>query len=133
MFGHPRDPYSRIDTFRTARPVRISVDGELVAESTRAVALFETGLPARFYLPAEDVRMELLEPSETRTRCAYKGVASYWHVRIGDTLHEDLAWTYPEPEHDGRTIRDLICFFNERVELEVGGKTQEPQVTQWSR
>ena len=132
VFGHPRDPYSRIDTFRTARPVCISVDGELVAESTRAVALFETGLPARFYLPAEDVRMELLEPSETRTRCAYKGVASYWHVRVGDTLHEDLAWTYPEPEHDGRAIRDLICFFNERVELEVDGKTQEPPVTQWS-
>lgn len=133
VFGHPRDPYSRIDTFRTARPVRVSVDGELVAESMRAVALFETGLPARFYLPAEDVRMELLEPSKTRTLCAYKGVASYWHVRVGDTLHEDLAWAYPEPEHDGRAIRDLICFFNERVDLEVDGKAQERPVTQWSR
>ena len=112
--------------------MRVSVDGEMLAESTQAVALFESGLPPRFYLPAEDVRTKLLEPSETKTRCAYKGLASYWHVRVGDSLHEDLAWTYPEPEDDGRTIRDLICFFNERVDLEVDGRAQERPVTQWS-
>jgi uncharacterized protein (DUF427 family) len=77
--------------------------------------------------------MDLLEPSEKRTRCAYKGVASYWHLRAGDTLYEDLAWTYPEPELDGGPIRDLICFFNERVDLEVDGQTLERPVTQWSR
>jgi uncharacterized protein (DUF427 family) len=109
------------------------VDGEAIAESTRAVALFESGLPPRFYLPAEDVRMDLLEPSETKTRCAYKGIASYWHVRAGDTLHEDLAWTYPEPERDGQAIRDLVCFFNERVDLEVDGELQQRPATQWSR
>jgi uncharacterized protein (DUF427 family) len=132
VFGHPRDPYHRIDTYRTTRPVRVSVDGELVAESTRAVALYESGLPPRFYLPVEDVRMDLLAPSEKRTRCAYKGVASYWHVRAGDTLHEDIAWTYPEPERDGAAIRDLVCFFNERVDLEVGDKEMERPITQWS-
>ena len=132
VFGHPRDPYHRIDTYRTTRPVRVSVDGELVAESSRAVALYESGLPPRFYLPAEDVRMDLLEPSEKRTRCAYKGVASYWHVRAGDTLHEDIAWAYSEPERDGGPIRDLVCFFNERVDLEVGDQEMEWPVTQWS-
>lgn len=133
VLGHPRDPYHRIDTYRTTRSVRVSLDGETIAESSRAVALFESGLPPRFYLPAEDVRTELLEPSETKTRCAYKGVASYWHVRIGDTLHDDLAWTYEEPDDDGRPIRGLICFFNERVDLEVGGHVPERPVTQWSR
>jgi uncharacterized protein (DUF427 family) len=132
VLGHPRDPYSRIDTFRTSRPVRVSVDGEVIAESTRAVALFESGLPARFYLPAEDVRMDLLEPSETKTRCAYKGVATYWHVRVGDTLHEDLAWTYTEPERDGAAIRGLICFFGERVDLDLDGERQGRPATQWS-
>jgi uncharacterized protein (DUF427 family) len=133
VLGHPRDPYSRIDTYRMSRRVRVTLDGELLAESTRAVGLFESGLPARFYLPVEDVRMELLEPSETHTRCAYKGVASYWHVRVGDTLHPDLAWTYAEPDRDAQEIRGLICFFNERVDLEVDGKGQERPVTQWSR
>jgi uncharacterized protein (DUF427 family) len=132
VFGHPRDPYHRIDTYRTSRPVRVSVDGEVVAESTQSVALFEAGLPTRFYLPVEDVRTDLLEPSETQTRCAYKGIASYWHVRVGDTLHEDLAWAYAEPDGDVRAIRNLICFFNERVDLEVDGRMQERPATPWS-
>jgi len=129
---HPRDPYHRIDTYRTTRAVRVSVDGEVVAESTRAVALFESGLPPRFYLPAEDVRTDLLEPSEKKTSCAYKGEASYRHVRVGDTLHEDLAWTYAEPDDEGEAVRGLICFFNERVDLELDGEPQERPATQWS-
>ena len=133
VFGHPRDPFHRIDVYRTTRRVRVSVDGELLADSVRALALFETALPPRFYLPADDVRTELLEPSETRTRCAYKGSASYWHVRVGDTLHDDLAWTYADPDDDARGIRDRIAFFNERVDLEVDGVAQERPVTQWSR
>lgn len=133
VFGHPRDPYHRIDIYRTTRPVRISVDGEVLAETVRALALFETALPPRYYIPADDVRTELLELSETRTRCAYKGSASYWHVRVGDTLHDDLAWTYPEPDDDAREVRDLIAFFNERVDLEVDGVMQERPRTQWSR
>ena len=133
VFGHPRDPYHRIDTYLTTRPVRISIDGELVAESTRSVALYESGLPPRFYLPAEDVRMDVLEPSAKRTRCAYKGVAGYWDVRVGDALHEDIAWTYEEPDRDGAAIRGLVCFFNERVDLEMDGHVVERPVTQWSR
>jgi uncharacterized protein (DUF427 family) len=133
VFGHPRDPYSRIDVYPTSRRVRVSLDGELLAESERALALYETGLPPRFYLPPEDVRVGLLEASDTRTRCAYKGLASYWHVRIGDTIHEDLAWAYPDPDRDGEPVRGLIAFFNERVDLEVDGAAQERPGTQWSR
>jgi uncharacterized protein (DUF427 family) len=133
LFGHPRDPYARIDVYPTSRQIRVSLDGELLAETVRAKALFESNLPTRWYLPQDDVRLELLEPSSTLTRCAYKGQASYWHVRIGDELHEDLAWTYREPQHDAEPVRDLIAFFNERVDIEVDGRLHERPVTQWSR
>lgn len=119
LFGHPRDPYSRIDVYRTSRRVRVVVGGEVVADSVRARALFETGLPTRYYFPPEDVRLDLLEPSARRTRSAYKGSASYWHVRAGGELHEDLAWTYAAPQHDAEPVRDLIAFWNERVELQA--------------
>jgi uncharacterized protein (DUF427 family) len=56
-------------------------------------------------------------PSSKKTRCAYKGSASYWHVRVRDALHEDIVWTYADPQHDAEPVRDLLCFFNERVEL----------------
>jgi uncharacterized protein (DUF427 family) len=133
LFGHPRDPYSRIDVYRTSRRVRVLLDGEVIADSVRTKSLFETGLPTRFYFPPEDVRLDRLEPSPKRTRCAYKGSASYWHVRVGDELHDDLAWTYSTPQHDAEPVRDLIAFFDERVDLELDGEVQERPQTQWSR
>jgi uncharacterized protein (DUF427 family) len=133
IFGHPRDPYSRIDVYRTTRHVRVLRDGVVLADTRRARVLFETALPPRWYLPAEDVRTELLVPSPTRTRCAYKGSAAYFSVRIGDRLVEDLVWTYPDPQHDAEPVRDLLCFFDERVDVELDGELQERPTTQWSR
>jgi uncharacterized protein (DUF427 family) len=133
LYGHPRDPYSRIDVYRTSRHVRVLLDGELLAATTRSSVLYETGLPPRYYIPAEDVRTDLLEPSSKRTRCAYKGSASYWSVRVGDELVDDLVWTYPDPDDDAKQVRDLLCFFNERIDLELDGELAERPHTQWSR
>lgn len=129
---HARDPYTRTDILDSSRHVRVELDGETVAETTRARALFETGLPPRWYIPREDVRTDLLEPSANHTACAYKGTASYHSVRVGDTLHEDVAWHYPQPLRDAERIRDRICFFDERVDLHLDGELQERPVTKWS-
>jgi uncharacterized protein (DUF427 family) len=133
LFGHPRDPYSRIDVHKSTRHVRILRDGVVLADTCRSKMLFETGLPPRYYIPAEDVRTELLVPSSTRTRCAYKGSASHWSVRVGDRIVDDLVWSYPEPQLDAEPVRDLLCFYQERVELEVDGELQTRPRTQWSR
>ena len=130
---HARDPYHRVDVLETSRHVKVSLHGQPLAETTRALALFESGLPIRWYIPEEDVRTELLEPSETRTGCAYKGYASYWSVRAGDELEDDLVWTYRDPHRDVARIKDRLAFFNERVDLELDGELQERPVTPWSR
>lgn len=132
LFGHPRDPYSRIDVCRTARHVRVCVDGHVLADSRRARVLYEAALPPRWYLPPEDVRTDLLVSSGHMSRCAYKGAASYWHVRVGDRLEEDLVWSYPDPAHDAAPVRDMYCFFSERVDLELDGEAIERPATQWS-
>jgi uncharacterized protein (DUF427 family) len=80
-----------------------------VAESTRAKALFETQLPVRWYLPREDVRVDLLDPSDTHTGCAYKGTASYLSAEGA----ADVAWFYPDPLHDALPVRDMICFWRD--------------------
>jgi uncharacterized protein (DUF427 family) len=69
VFVHARDPNVRVDVLLSHRPVRVVVGGETVAETTNARFLFETGLPVRYYIPKEDVRMDLLEDSGTSTRC----------------------------------------------------------------
>jgi uncharacterized protein (DUF427 family) len=129
---HARDPYHRVDILRSSRHVRISVNGEVVAETRRPLALFETGLPTRWYIRREDVRMDLLEHSDKQTGCAYKGFASYWSVRAGDEVEEDLVWCYPEPTRDAERIQGYLAFFNERVDIEVDGELQERPQTQWS-
>lgn len=129
---HPRDPYHRIDVLDSSRHVRISVNGELVAETRRPKILFETSLPPRYYIPPEDVRRELLVPSDSSSECPYKGVASYWSVEAGGETAKDLVWSYPEARRDAQEVEGLLCFFNERVDLEVDGEKQERPKTQWS-
>jgi uncharacterized protein (DUF427 family) len=131
VFGHARDPYHRIDTRRSARHVRVSREGELLAESTRAIALFESNLPVRWYLPVDDV-LAPLEPSETHTICPYKGTASYYSVRLPDgTLEEDLAWYYPDTLPEAAQVAGLVCFYNERVDLELDGDPQPRPDSPW--
>lgn len=115
ILGHARDPFARIDVRRSSRHVRIEKNGELLAETTRPTLLFETGLPTRYYMPLEDVVADV-EPSERHTICPYKGVASYW--TIGG--HKDVAWFYPEPLPGVEQIKDLVAFWNERVDLTEG-------------
>ena len=121
VFVHARDPHHRVDTVRASRRVEVFVEGEKVADSVRPVLLFETLLPTRYYLPFADVRTELLSASETVTACPYKGTARYWsHARV-----PDVAWSYPDPVPEQPKIRDLLCFYNERVDLVVDGVPQE--------
>lgn len=117
--GHPRDPYRRIDVHDTSRPVKVQVEGTELADSDRALALFETGLAFRFYLPEVDVSSEHLVPSETETVCAYKGQARYFHADVDGQRVEDVAWTYPAPEPGFGRLQDRICFHQEKVDMEV--------------
>ncbi|MBW3578165.1 MAG: DUF427 domain-containing protein [Actinobacteria bacterium] len=124
VFLEPRDPYHRVDVLRSSRHVRVEVANELVAESRRPRLLVETGARPRYYLPADDVRTDLLVESDTRTRCQYKGLASYWSVRAGGGLIDDLVWSYRQPLHDGDPIADMLCLPQEhdRVLVEVDGE-----------
>jgi uncharacterized protein (DUF427 family) len=124
VFVHPRDPYHRVDVIPTSRHIRISLDGELLAESDQAMALFESNLPTRWYLPREDVVAEL-EPTDTVTRCPYKGTASYYAVRRGSgEVVKDLIWYYEAPLRAVDRIAGRLCFFNERVDVEVDGELE---------
>jgi uncharacterized protein (DUF427 family) len=124
-FAHPRDPFHRIDIVHGSRHVRIELDGTTLAESARPALLFEPPLPVRYYLPLEDVRTDLLAPSETRTACAYKGEASYLSLAGAD----DVAWTYHAPLREAHEIQGRVAFFHARVDIVVDGERQERPVT----
>ena len=132
VFVHPRDPYTRVDTVHSSRHVRVEVDGQLVAETRRPVLLYETGLPTRYYIPRLEVRMDLLEATDTVTHCPYKGTASYWSLQVGDKVYKDFVWSYPTPIPEIPKIENLLCFYNEKVDLYIDGEKQERPITPFS-
>ncbi|OEJ94298.1 DUF427 domain-containing protein [Streptomyces thermolilacinus] len=90
-------------------PVRVVRDGEQVARSSRALALRETGCPVRLYIPPEDVRTDLLEPSDTHTYCPFKGTASYWSL----PGRPDAVWAYLDPKPEVAAIKGHFCFYGD--------------------
>ena len=122
IFVHPRDPYKRVDVLDSSRSVQVVVGGQVVAETRRARFLFETRLPTRYYIPQEDVRMELLVPSEKTSACPYKGrTTGYWTVEVKGQTYPDLAWTYDFPTRQMLPIAGLIAFYNEKVDIYLDG------------
>lgn len=117
--GHMRDPYHRVDVMESSRHVTVKVHGHTVAQCDRPKMVFETSVPPRAYLLRADVLPGVLEPSETTTRCPYKGDATYWHVRTPAGLAEDAAWSYETPLPDAGKAIGHVSFAGDDVEVEV--------------
>ncbi|KAA0022419.1 DUF427 domain-containing protein [Antrihabitans cavernicola] len=112
--GHPRDPFHRIDCLPSSRTVVVTAGDTELARSTRPVALFETGLPARFYIPVDDVSAELTATA-TSTYCPYKGEADY----VAAAGIDDVAWRYQAPFSESAAIAGLVCFDPAKVTVRV--------------
>lgn len=125
VYVHPRNPYVRVDALRSSRHVRVELDGELLAESSAPVLVFETGLPTRTYFDRTAVRLERLQPTDTVTPCPYKGRTSqWWSVRTAAGLAPDLAWSYDYPTRQLSPIAGLVAFYDEKVDVVVDGVLQ---------
>ncbi|WP_433305211.1 DUF427 domain-containing protein [Actinoplanes sp. CA-030573] len=133
IFVHPRDPYKRVDAIRSSRHVRVEIDGTLVADSHRPTLLFETRLPTRYYLPREDVRLDLLVATDLRTGCPYKGTAEYWSLRGDGPAPPDIAWSYADPIPAVGLIAGQIAFYNEVVDITLDGQRLERPETPFTK
>jgi uncharacterized protein (DUF427 family) len=102
--------------------VEVRLDGELLAATHRALRLDETGLPPRYYLPRDDVRMDLLRPTSFHTTCPFKGEASYWSANIGGQTHDGIVWAYEAPISAAAEIAGFLSFYPNRTEITVDGE-----------
>lgn len=135
VLSHPRDPYKRVDALPSSRHVQVRAGGMLLAESRDPVLLFETHLPIRFYLRREDVRLDLLEHSERRSHCPYKGITGdYWDLPAGE--HGDrldgVAWSYVAPYPAVAAIAGRVAFYDELVDVRLDGQDRRRPVTPFS-
>ena len=77
--------------------VKVALNGQVIADTRRPVLLHETGLPTRYYIPRDDVEMQLLTATDKQTECPFKGSASYWSVKAGNETIPNLVWSYEDP------------------------------------
>ncbi|OBF94462.1 hypothetical protein A5790_10225 [Mycobacterium sp. 852002-51152_SCH6134967] len=117
LVHYPPNPYHRVDCRPTHRALRVTVAGQALVDTAETVIVFETSLEPRLYVDPSHVRTDLLRPSPTTTYCNYKGYASYWSAVVGDTVVEDVAWSYPEPPPETLPIAGFLSFDPERVEM----------------
>ena len=125
LFGHPRDPYTRIDVRASSRHVVVEAGGTVIADTKQPRLLMETGLPVRYYIPNEDINWDYLVPSEKTTVCPYKGRSTYWSIQVNGNAYRDTAWAYPEPLQDAERVRDTVCFQQENLTVYVDGEVEQ--------
>ena len=129
---YARDPYRRVDVLQSSRHIEVVTDGIEIANTKRPWLLFETGLPTRYYMPKQDVRMDLLEPSDTVSRCPYKGEAHHYSVKSGDKLHTDVIWVYRYPVPESTRVQGLLGFLNEKLDIYEDGELLPRPKSPWS-
>jgi uncharacterized protein (DUF427 family) len=101
----------RVRTEPNRRRVRVFFGGEAVADSSATLYLFETGHLPVYYFPRADVRFDLLEPTNEKSHCPYKGDASYYTVVAGGRRYENAVWAYPEPIASVPELADYVAFY----------------------
>ena len=111
--------------------IRVEFNGQVVAETNRAIRNLQMGIPPVYYIPREDVRMDLLTPTVRHSHCRFKGDADYWTVRVGERTASNIAWSYPDPLQEAECIKGYIAFYAHVVEATLDGEKAEPPDWKW--
>lgn len=124
VWDYPRPP--RIEP--TDKRIRAVFNGVIIAETRRAKRVLETSHPPAYYIPQEDIRMDLLTPTSRHTYCEFKGAASYWSLTVADRSSQNVAWSYANPQPGYESIKDYLAFYASRVdEAYVEDERVQPQ------
>ncbi|MBI3746384.1 MAG: DUF427 domain-containing protein [Chloroflexi bacterium] len=124
VWDYPRPP--RVEA--VPERLRVVVDGEVLADTTRGLRVLETAGAPVYYFPPADVRTERLRTSGHASFCEWKGAAAYTSYEHAGHRIENVAWSYPDPNPGYREIAGFLAFYAGRVdEAWVGDERAEPQ------
>jgi uncharacterized protein (DUF427 family) len=117
LVHYPPNPYHRVDCRPTQRRLRVSVGGAALVDTADTVIVFETALDPRLYVAPSRVRTDLLRRTDTSSYCNYKGYATYWAAVVGDTVVDDVAWSYDDPPPECLPIKGYLSFDATRADV----------------
>lgn len=113
--GFRSRPDHRVEVLPETRRVRVALAGAVLAESGAALVVVESGYPPVHYFARAHVAMALLTPSAHRTRCPFKGEASYWTLGVGGRAYPDAVWCYETPYDEVAALAGRLAFWLERI------------------
>lgn len=128
LVHYPPNPYHRVDCRPTRRRLRVAVTGTVLVDTDDTMIVFETALEPRLYVAPSRVRIDLLRRTPTASYCNYKGDATYWAAVIGDTVVDDVAWSYEDPPPESLPIAGYLSFDADRADVDA----ELPAVTPFS-
>ncbi|MGY4831004.1 DUF427 domain-containing protein [Sphaerotilaceae bacterium SBD11-9] len=113
--GHQKFPDHQVREQQVGQPMKVEVDGELIAASIDVIRVVEDRNPVRYYFPRADVAMAHLEPTSTTTSCPFKGEANYYTLKVGGKRYPDAVWSYENPYDEHRDLRGRLAFHDEKI------------------
>jgi len=122
VWDYPRPPR----LMECAQWVEVRSRKQLIARSNRCLRILETASPPTFYIPPDDIDMDLLAPAGGSSFCEWKGAAQYWALANATNMPA-VGWSYPDPKPSFTVIKDWLCFYPGRIECYVDGEAVRPQ------
>ncbi len=123
VWDYPRPP--RLES--SSRTVSVMLAGQQIACSANSYRILETSHPPSWYVPREYVRLDFVNPTRKQSFCEWKGLATYWTVRIGNIVVEDAAWSYESPTPAFHDIQGCFAFYPNRLECYIDDERVQPQ------
>lgn len=112
--GHQKWPDHKVSETPVKQWLQVEVDGEIIADSSEIIVVDEDRRPKRLYFPRVDVKAGVLQPSDTRSSCPFKGEASYFHLEVGGQTLKDAAWSYENPYQEHEELKDRVVFYDDK-------------------
>ena len=114
--GHQQMPGHQVREEVLRKNIKVSVYGEVIADSDAVIKVSEDGCPPRYYFRRDDVRLDKLEAGSTTSECPFKGIASYFNLKAGGTTQTEVVWSYEQPYDEHADLQGRLAFYEEKLQ-----------------
>ena len=114
--GYSRNPGHKVEARPAGVRVRVTFNGEVIADTRDAIRMEEDSYPPVYYVPHHDVKMQHFNRTDHTTYCPFKGHASYYSLSAGGRIAENAVWSYEQPYDEVSVIRERLAFYPNKVD-----------------